>query len=332
VIGADVSAVIVTWNPGASLGTCVDHLRRSARVAATRVQIVIVDNGSTDGAVDELRLEPADVVIRNGVNAGYGVAAAQGIARANAPWTLLLNTDCRIEEEFLPALQAAAEAAGDDVATLVPDMRFASAPSVINCRGVAVDAAGVPHEIDAGVPAEQAPVREDVFGGSSGCCLLRVDAVRAVGGPEPVFFAYLEDVDLAWRLRRARYRAVFVPGALALHEGSASTREGSALKTYLVARNRRVLFRLDGPHALGARLGRLPVEAGHLAVSLSTGSGLAALRGRLAALRLRRYANFVRRSRTASAYGSAVEPRLPPRATLSGTLARKRALRRHLNR
>jgi GT2 family glycosyltransferase len=327
----DVSAVIVTWNPGASLAACVDHLRRSARVAATRVQVVIVDNGSTDGAVEELHLEPVDVVIRNGVNAGYGVAAAQGIARADAPWALLLNPDCRVEEGFFPALQTAAAAAGDDVATLVPDMRFASAPSVINCRGIAVDAAGVPHELDAGFPAEQAPTRDEVFGGSSGCCLLRVEAVRAVGGPEPVFFAYLEDVDLAWSLRRAGYRAAFVPGALALHEGSASTREGSALKTYLVARNRRVLFRLDGPHTLRARLERLPVEAGHLAVSLLSGSGLAAPRGRLAALRLRRYANFVRRARGVADVAAA-EPPLAPRTSLSATLERKRSLRRHLSR
>ena len=322
--------MIVTWNPGASLAACVDSLRHSARVLATRLQVVIVDNGSTDGAVAKLRLEPADVVIRNGVNAGYGVAAAQGVARADAPWALLLNADCRVEEGFFPALQAAAAAAGEEVATLVPDMRFASAPSVINCRGVVVDVVGVPHELDAGVSADQAPVREDVFGGSSGCCLLRIEAVRAVGGPEPVFFAYLEDVDLAWSLRRAGYRAAFVPGALALHEGSATTREGSALKTYLVARNRRVLFRLDGPHTMRARLGRLPVEAGHLAVSLLSVSGLAAPRGRLAALRLRRYVNFVRRARAASGVG-AVDPRLAPRTSLSATLERKRSLRRHLS-
>lgn len=322
--------MVVTWNPGPALAACLDHVRRSASAAGTDVQVVVVDNGSTDGTLDELRLDPGDVVVRNGANAGYGLAAAQGIARASARWVLLLNADCRVDEGFFAAMHAAAARAGDDVATLVPDMRFASDPSVINCRGVGVDEIGVPHEVDAGLPADRAPVRKDVFGGSSGCCLLRVAAVRAVGGPEPVFFAYLEDVDLAWRLRRAGYRAVFVPGAIALHEGSASTREGSALKTYLVARNRRLLFRLNGPHSVRARLWRLPVETGHLVVSLS-GSGLAAPRGRLGALRLRRYADFVRRSRAASDTISR-EPPLVSRTSLAATLARKRSLRRHLNR
>ena len=72
----------------------------------------------------------------------------------------------------------------------------------------------------------------------------------AVGGLEPLYFAYMEDVDLGWRLRKHGYRAFVVPGAVALHEGSASTGEGSWLKAFLVARNRRALFRLHGPPGL----------------------------------------------------------------------------------
>jgi N-acetylglucosaminyl-diphospho-decaprenol L-rhamnosyltransferase len=326
-----VTAVVVAWNPGDSLHACIECLRASAHAAAIGLQIVIVDNASTDSAVASVPLESGDVVVRNPVNAGYGAAAAQGISRAGAAWVLLVNPDCRVEIGFLPAMAAAIRSATADVATLVPDMRFASSPTVVNCRGIGVDEAGVPFEIGAGTDAMAAPVPDEPFGGSSGCCLLRTEALRAVGGVEVAFFAYLEDVDLAWQLRRAGFRAVFVPEAVALHEGSASTREGSTLKTYLVARNRRLLFRLDGPGGARARLWRLVVEAGHGTVATATGSGFAGWRGRAAALRLRRYAAFVRRARMV-AQPTTTSPRLEPRATLPATLKRKLALRRDLHR
>src|SRR6185437_73941 len=141
-----------------------------------------------------------------------GVAAAQGIARATAPWVLLLNPDVVVAGSFVGALATAAATADADVATLVPDLRFASNHSIVNGRGLAVDKTGVPGEVDSGVDvAGLEPARGDVFGGSSGACLLRLSAVREVGGVEPAFFAYFEDVDLAWELRRSGYCAVFIP-------------------------------------------------------------------------------------------------------------------------
>jgi GT2 family glycosyltransferase len=66
------------------------------------------------------------------------------------------------------------------------------------------------------------------------------------------YFAYLEDVDLAARLARAGYGARLVPDAVSWHQGSASAGPTSPLKTFLVARNRRILFRLEAPDTLGA--------------------------------------------------------------------------------
>jgi hypothetical protein len=153
--------------------------------------------------------------------------------------------------------------------------------------------------------------------------------VREVGGVEPAFFAYLEDVDLAWQLRRAGYRATLVPTAVAYHEGSASLGVDSPLKAFLVARNRRLLFRLNGPHTARARAWRTVVELGHAAYVTASGTGLAPWLGRYDALRLRAYSRFVRRSR------SLARPRLEPetaaRAPLAETLRRKRAARRAMS-
>jgi len=319
-----LSVVVVAWNAGPTLAACVDSLRESARRANAPLQTVIVDNGSGDTAVADLRLDADDVVVRNPVNAGYGVAAAQGIARSDAPWVLLVNPDLTVELEFVGALLAAADSADPSVATLVPEMRFASRPELVNCRGITVDEIGVPSEIDAGTPVvPDAAPSIPALGGSSGCCLLRTEHLLRLGGPEPVFFAYLEDVDLALRLSCAGYDATFVPTAIAFHEGSASTGARSPLKVFLVARNRRLLFRLHGPRSPRATAWRALVDVAHGAYS-SLGTPVAPWGGRLEALRFRRYIRFLRRSRSAEPCVSAYAR--PSRATLRETLGRKRQI------
>ena len=319
-----LSAVVVAWNSGGTLAGCIDSLRASADRANEPLQIVVVDNGSTDVAVDELELEPGDVVIRNPLNAGYGVAATQGLARSRAAWVLLVNPDLVVDSGFVGALLGAADAAAASVATLVPEMRFASRPDLVNCRGVAVDEIGVPAEIDAGRPvgAGVGP-SVPVLGGSSGCCLLRAEHVRRLGGPEPGFFAYLEDVDLALRLDCAGYESVFVADAVALHEGSAAAGSRSPLKAHLVARNRRLLFRLHGPRNLRATAWRVLVDLAH-GVYSSFSTPLAPWAGRLEAIRYRRYLRFLRRSRGKQrCVGTYARP---PRVTLRETLGRKRRI------
>jgi len=320
---ADISVVIVAWNAGETLFACVESLRESSKRVDAALQVVIVDNASSDGAVERVALDVGDVVIRNAVNAGYGVAVAQGIARSSAAWILLTNPDLVVDPWFVNSLLVASREAAPEVATLVPELRFAARPDIVNCRGLTVDVVGVPAEVDAGNPVgSRATESETILGGSSGCCLLRADHVRALGGPEPMFFAYLEDVDLALRLRYAGYQTVFVQEAVAFHEGSASTGARSPLKVFLVARNRRLLFRLHGPRSLRATTWRALVDTAHAMYS-TLGTPIAPWAGRLEALRFRRYTAFLRRARRRSEPGRADFDR-PPRASLVATLRRKR--------
>jgi GT2 family glycosyltransferase/glycosyltransferase involved in cell wall biosynthesis len=319
---SDLSAVLVAWNSGDSLRCAVDALRRSADEAGASLQIVIVDNNSTDGSVTDVTPGTADAVIRNPVNAGYATAAAQGTSLATGEWVLFINPDVLVDADFVPALLAAARDVPPHVATLVPELRFTSNPGVVNSRGVTVDDVGVPAEVDAGAAAEESRSPSDVFGGTTGCCLVRAQALRSVRGLEPCYFAYLDDVDLSQRLQRSGFGARFVSDAVAYHEGSASLGRGSAVKAYLVARNRRLFFRLHGPHTVRARFWRTIVETGHAAVSMLSGAGLAPLRGRMDALRVRNYTSFLLRSRALD--DVVANPPYSPRTGLLETLRRKR--------
>jgi glycosyltransferase involved in cell wall biosynthesis/GT2 family glycosyltransferase len=318
-----LTLVMVAWNSSDLLDDSIGAFRRSATAAGVATEVVIIDNASSDESANVARRAGADRVVENPLNVGFVVAASQGLALATSEWVLLANPDLVVSEPFVGVVVDAASAAPDDVAMLVPDIRYASDPRVINSRGLEVDEVGVPAERDAGRAAESVEATEEVFGASSSASVLRVGAIERVGGLEPAYFAYLEDVDIAWRLRKAGYRALLLREALALHEGSASTGEGSWLKAFLVARNRRILFRLHAPKTARARAFRTVVEAGHATVQALSGSRSASIRGRAAATHSRRYTRFLRASNTALAVPNERPVELAPRFRLLESLQRK---------
>jgi glycosyltransferase involved in cell wall biosynthesis/GT2 family glycosyltransferase len=314
---------MVAWNSAELLPDSIEAFRRSGAAAGAVTEVVVVDNASTDGSAAAACRLGADRVVENPLNAGFVVAASQGLALANSDWVLLANPDLVVSEPFVGVVLEAAASAPPDVAALVPDIRYASDPQVINSRGLEVDDVGVPAERDAGRPADSAEPPFEVFGASSSASILRIEALRRIGGLEPAYFAYLEDVDVAWRLRKAGYRALLLRDALALHEGSASTGEGSWLKAFLVARNRRILFRLHGPRTPRARAFRIVVEVGHATVQALSGSRGASIRGRVAATHVHRYARFLRASNVSLAVPNDLPIALAPRFKLLETLQRK---------
>ena len=320
-----LSLVVVAWNSAELLPVSIRAFRASAAAAGADVEVIVVDNASTDGSAALARALGADRVLENPLNAGFVVAASQGLALVRSEWVLLANPDLVVREPFVGAVVAAAAGCPDDVGALVPDVRFAADPTIVNSQGLEVDETGIPAERGFGRAAEQLARREEVFGPSSSASILRIAALRRIGGLEPAYFAYLEDVDVAWRLRRAGYRALLLPDAVAVHEGSASTGEGSWLKVYLVGRNRRILFRLHGPGSARARRLRLVTELGHTVFPMLSGSRGASVRGRVAALRSRRYAEFVRSSNAKAGIREGAPVPLEPRFTLAETLRRKRA-------
>jgi hypothetical protein len=208
------------------------------------------------------------------------------------------------------------------VASIVAELRFADDPGVVNSRGVQLDRLGLPAERDVGSPAGTAAAGP-VFGGSGGGWMVRRSALLRAGALEPVYFAYLEDLDLSARLQRAGMGALLWPRAAALHAGSTSTGHGSPLKLYLVARNRHVLFALQRPAPWAVPV-RVALDLGHMVVQMALSRRGEPLTGRLAARRGRRHVRFLRSSDRALG----LAPRLPeaslaPPPTPLATLRRK---------
>jgi GT2 family glycosyltransferase len=240
---AQVTVVIPTLNGRAMLAGCLQSLEAQTY---HDWEAIVVDNGSTDGTVEWLReAHPAVRVIANGENRGFAAAINQGIKAGAGRYVATLNNDAEAAPGWLAALVGAAESErtpGVRVGMCASKMLFADRPDVINSAGICVDRAGIAWDRLGGVPDDAGPGRTgewaEVFGPCAGAALYSRAMLGEVGLLDPDFFAYMEDVDLAWRARRAGWRCLYVPEARVLHRHSATGREGSSFKSYHLGRNK----------------------------------------------------------------------------------------------
>lgn len=240
-----VSVVIPTMRGCSWLPACIAALRAQT---FRDFEIIVVDNASSDGSAEWLAAQPDVRVIRNESNLGFAAACNQGIRAGNAPFVALLNDDAQPEPQWLAALVHAIQ----HPQALIPTfqslhlgacaslMLFADRPDVVQSAGIAIDRAAIAWDRLRGHPADSAEANQprEVFGASGGACLYRRAMLDEVGLFDERFFAYLEDVDLAWRAQRAGWRCLYVPQARVLHRTSATSGEGSAFKNRLLGRNK----------------------------------------------------------------------------------------------
>jgi hypothetical protein len=125
------------------------------------------------------------------------------------------------------------------VGMVASQIRFSHRPDLLDSAGIEMDVFGMAWNRHLGMPVSQEP-REaiKVFGPCAGAALYRKTMLDQVGLFDEHYFAYYEDVELAWRARRAGWRCVYAPQAQVLHVHSATGQTGSAFKAYHVNRNR----------------------------------------------------------------------------------------------
>ncbi len=288
----EIDLIIVSWNGREHLARCLPALREQ-RLAPTR--ILVADNGSEDGSQAWLREHWPEVDLLDlGRNLGFAEANNRAIRASSAPWVALLNNDTRPEPAWLEALW---EAARDRprLGSVASCMLFWDEPDRIQSAGIALDATGIAWDRLGGAPAGEGEREAAVFGASAGAALYRRAALEDVAEPDargrpavfdPDFFMYLEDVDLAWRLRLRGWEAAYAPAARVLHQGSASSGEGSPFKNRLLARNK--VWTLIKDYPTLPLLARLPLvlayDLGSAPYRLLLQGQSSALLGRLDAL------------------------------------------------
>jgi GT2 family glycosyltransferase len=206
-----------------------------AVLASTGVDLdlVVVDNGCTGPAVDEVKGLPGVRVVRPAENTGYAGGCALGAAEATGDVVAFVNSDAVVEPASLARIVAAATETG--VGAAMGSVRLAEHPELINTAGNPLHVAGLSWAGGHGEPATRYARRRDVPVVSGCCFAIRRQLWRELGGFAREYFAYHEDVELSLRLWQRGLRVVYVPDAVVRHHYEFSRND---LKHYLVERNR----------------------------------------------------------------------------------------------
>lgn len=230
------AVIVANWNGLEHLRICVPAVLAQDY---PHFQVVVVDNGSTDGSVAWLRSEfPQVRLICNDGNYGFARATNQGVRATTGGYAAALNNDTRPEPGWLTEMVDAMEM-GEKVGMVASQIRLAHRPDLMDSAGIEVDVLGIAWNRHFGRPVAQETAEVvEVFGPCGAAALYRREMLDEVGLFDERYFAYYEDVELAWRARRAGWRCLYAPNARVLHLHSATGRQGSAFKAYHLSRNR----------------------------------------------------------------------------------------------
>ena len=287
-MSARASIIIPNWNGERFLNTCLGSLRRQS---LDNFEILLVDNGSTDGSVSFVeRSFPEVRVISLEENRGFSAAVNAGIRSANTEYVALLNNDTQAEPGWLEALWQAAER-HPEASLFASRLVDFQDQRVLDGAGDALRRSGLPYrlghrELDRGQFDREA----FVFGACAAAALYRRSLFEEIGLFDEDFFAYCEDGDVSFRAQLAGHRCLYAPEAVVYHVGSASTGgKRSPTATRLGTQNGVNLLVKNLPTSLAWRL--LPsLLAGQLSrilvTSLSPGGLRAHLSGLIGAWRL----------------------------------------------
>lgn len=279
-----VTAVVVNYNAAPHLEICLRSL-----IAEGIQSIVVVDNASADGS-DRVAARAGVRWIQNGANLGYGRAANRGAADPAAAGTdhlLVCNPDLEVRPGAITALAA----------WLAEDPSLAAVgPRIVNPDGSLYPSARTfPDLVDAighGLLGHVVPrnpftrryrlldwdheQRAPVDWISGACLLIRREAWDGVGGFDPSYFMYLEDVDLCWRLREAGWKVGYEPAAEVVHTQGVS----ADLHPYrMLAAHHVSMWRFAWRTTTGARRAALPLVLAGLVARFGLAAGRRLLAG-----------------------------------------------------
>lgn len=229
---ATLSIIIVTYNSGDTIISCLNSLPQL--VCGAPVEVIVVDNASHDGTAERVRANFPNVrVLSNPDNPGYGVGNNRGFALATGEMIAIINPDVVVRPNALEELVTYLHAY-TDVGIVGPKTFDSQHNPVITAR----HSYTVPRLIAKYLALNRiwprlvygtlgslslksaVPLNVDWLHGSA--LVIPRAVYEQLGGFDPAFFLFMEDVDICMRAKEIGYRVVYLPSAEVEHIGSES--------------------------------------------------------------------------------------------------------------
>jgi len=237
-----VVVIVLNWNGARVIRDCLDSLKAQSFES---FRVIVVDNDSSDGSDQVVSSEFSDLhLLRLDSNTGFARGNNEGIREIwktfpEVPYIVMLNNDTQAQPEWLAHLVQAAEADQNvgAVASKLVCWDGEHAPAVIDTAGDVFFKHGLAGKRGFGQSVEQFVQPEPVFGACAGAALYRSAMLHEAGLLDEDFFAYNEDVDLAFRCRLYGWHCVYQPNAVVWHRVSYTTVTYSDKALYWAKRN-----------------------------------------------------------------------------------------------
>lgn len=230
-----ISIIILNCNGMRFLATCLNSLRKQIY---KNFEIILIDNGSTDGSVEFVKSNFSEIkIIENKENFGFAKANNQGLEIARGGYIATLNNDTIVDENWLKGLIEATEK-DKGVGMVASKILLTEEGNKLDSVGVNIALDGMTRqrgrmEQDIG----QYEKKEEILFPSACAALYSKKMIEEIGFFDEDFFAYCEDSDLGLRGRLAGWKAVYSPKAVVRHLYSQTGGRYSSFKAYLVERN-----------------------------------------------------------------------------------------------
>ena len=236
-----VTVVVLNFNGHKILGKILEDCLQS--VLATDYpdfEVVFVDNASTDDSIEYVRKKYSGNknlrIIQNEENLGFTGGNNEGIRCSKGNYLVLLNTDTRVDPNWLTELVKAAQPA--DVGAAQSKLLKMDSPGLLDCAGGLLDHYGYPFERGQGEKSQTYNEPAEVFYSKGASVLLKREVLEKTGLFDEDVFLYFDEVDLCWRIWLSGYRVVYAPKSVVWHASGSTT---SALlhpkKLYFYTRN-----------------------------------------------------------------------------------------------
>lgn len=219
---SEITVVIPNYNGKKYLTECLGALE-TQESGTPEFEVLVVDNGSTDGSVPLLEESwPHVKKILLEENTGFCHAVNVGILASESPYVILLNNDTKVKAGFIKGLYDAITR-DDHIFSVSSRMLMWDKPELIDDAGDRYCVLGWAYSRGKGKEAAKYEKTADVFAACGGASIYRKAVFDEIGLFDELHFAYLEDIDIGYRARIHGYRNCYEPSAEVLHYGSAST-------------------------------------------------------------------------------------------------------------
>lgn len=256
-----VSVIIPNWNGKDILQACLESL---AKQSYEDFEIIVVDNGSSDGSVEMLQKGHNTVkIVRLKENVGFAPAVNKGILKSKAEYVVLMNNDTEAHQDWLKELVGALEK-NKDYTIGASKMLFFDHRDKVNTAGDQITKYGWAKQRGFGEDSKKYTKQEPVFGASAGAAIYRRELFDEIGLFDEKFFAYIEDVDICFRAQLAGHKCLFIPTAKIYHHVSLTTKKLSKIGEYLTLRNTLMMIYKNFPTRLIIKY-FIPIQYGILA-------------------------------------------------------------------